>query len=110
MGGSAAKGGTKLLPEAFSRFSRFEHHFAKHAGEWGAITRDAYYKRSLSLFEGPAGRGIEGFTNSAGYTFRMNMRTGEFGIMRPNGVVETFFRRLKDPAAYWTEQVAKYGK
>jgi hypothetical protein len=38
----------------------------------------------------------------------MNMKTGEFGVMRPNGVVETFYRRTKDLTAYWTEQVSKY--
>ncbi|WP_025762940.1 hypothetical protein [Dyadobacter tibetensis] len=76
----------------------------------GWNNKGAYYKRALSLLEGPIGGKIEDFTNNAGYTFRMNMQTGEFGIMRPNGVVETFYRRLKDPAAYWAEQVAKYGK
>lgn len=106
----AAKTGTKLLPEAYSRFSRFEYHFGKHAGEWGAVTKNAYYKRALSLLDGSVGGNIQGFTNTAGYTFRINMRTGEFGVMRPNGVVETFYRRLNDPAKYWAEQVAKWNK
>jgi hypothetical protein len=100
----------KLLPEAYSRFSKFEYHFGKHAGEWGAVTKNAYYKRALSLLDGSVCGNIQGFTNTAGYTFRMNMRTGEFGVMRPNGVVETFYRRLNDPAKYWAEQVAKWDK
>ncbi|WP_223302301.1 RHS repeat-associated core domain-containing protein [Flavobacterium branchiophilum] len=107
---NAAKTSTKLLPEAYSRFSRFEYHFGKHAGGFGAAGKVAYYKRALSLLNGPVGGNVQGFTNSAGYTFRMNMRTGEFGVMRPNGVVETFYRRLSDPAKYWAEQVAKWNK
>jgi RHS repeat-associated protein len=111
-GATEAVAGTevKSLPSALSRFSRLEYHFGKHASEWGGITKIAYYKRALALLDGPVGGNIKGFTNSLGYTFRINMRTGEFGIMRPDGVVETFFRRLKDPAAYWAEQIAKHGK
>jgi hypothetical protein len=107
---TSKKAATKLLPEAYSRFSRFEYHFGKHAGRFGAAGKDAYYKRALSLLDGPVGGNVQGFTNSAGYTFKMNMRTGEFGVMRPNGVVETFYRRLSDPAKYWAEQVAKWNK
>ena len=106
----AAKEVQKLLPEAFSRFSRFEYHFGKHAKEWGAITKDAYYKRALSLLESPVEGSVQGFTNSLGYTFRMNMKTGEFGIMRPDGVIESFYRRLKDPVKYWESQIAKWNK
>lgn len=51
-----------------------------------------------------------GFTNSSGYTFRMNQRTGEFGIMRPNGVIETYYRRINSPLEYWQTQIIKYGK
>ncbi|WP_338870939.1 RHS repeat-associated core domain-containing protein [Spirosoma sp. SC4-14] len=109
LGGSSTLG-TKLLPNAFSRFWRFEYHFRKHAGEWGAISKEAFYKRALSLLDGPTGGNIQGFTNTAGYTFRINMRTGEFGVMRPNSVVETFYRRLNEPAKYWAEQVAKWNK
>jgi len=39
----------------------------------------------------------------------MNMRTAEFGVMRPNGVIETFYRRLSNPTGYWAEQIKKYG-
>lgn len=63
----AAKRSTKLLPEAYSRFSRFEYHFSKHAGGFGAAGKDAYYKRALSLLDGPVGGNVQGFTNSAGY-------------------------------------------
>jgi hypothetical protein len=101
---------TKLLPNAYNRFAKFEYHFGKHAGEFGAVTRDSYYKRALSFLNGTVGGDIQGFTNSTGYTFRMNMRTGEFGVMRPNGVVETFYRRLNDASKYWAEQVAKWNK
>ncbi len=101
---------TKLLPNAYNRFSIFEYHFGKHAGGFGAVTRDSYYKRALSLLDGPVGGDVQGFTNSTGYTFRMNMSTGEFGVMRPNGVVETFYRRLNDASKYWAEQVAKWNK
>jgi hypothetical protein len=107
---NATKEVPKALPQAFSRFSRFEYHFGKHAKDWGAITKDAYYKRALSLLDGPVGGDVQGFTNTAGYTFRMNMRTGEFGMMRPNGVVESFYRRLADPAKYWSKQVTEYNK
>jgi RHS repeat-associated protein len=105
-----SNGGAKLLTESFSRFSRFDHHFRKHASEWVGITKEAYYKRALSLLEGPTGGNIQGFTNSAGYTFRMNMSTGEFGVMRPNGIIETFYRRLDNPAEYWAAQIIKYNK
>lgn len=101
---------TKLLPSAFSNFTNFEAHFAKHAGEFGAITKQAYYKRALSLMNKEVGGEISGFSNSAGFQFRMNMKTREVGIMNSKGEVVTFFRRLSDPAKYWSEQVAKYGK
>ncbi|MDM1407276.1 hypothetical protein [Myroides sp. DF42-4-2] len=102
-------GSPKLLSQAFNRFSRFDYHYGKHAEKWGAITKDAYYKRSLSLFDKPMNNNIKGFTNSSGYSFRMNLRTGEFGVMRPNGVIETFFRRTIEPEQYWLNQIAKWG-
>jgi len=52
---------------------------------------------------------IKGFTNSSGYSFRMNLRTGEFGVMRPNGVIEPFFRRTIEPEQYWLNQIVKWG-
>jgi len=104
------KGTDKLLPGAFNRFSKFEKHFGKHAKEWGGITKEAYYKRAITLMESSVSGDILGFTNSAGYTFRMNIKTAEFGIMRPDGMIETFYRRLNNSSAYWAEQVAKYGK
>jgi hypothetical protein len=107
---ASAKASQKLLPNAFNRFSQLEKHFLKHAGEWGLISKEMYYKRAIQLMEEPIEGNIVGFTNKAGYTFKMNLRTGEFGVMRPNGVIETFFRRLKDAEGYWKEQIIKYGK
>ena len=101
---------TKLLPQAYHRFSRFEYHFAKHSKNFGAIGQDAYYNRAINLMESKVGNEIMGFTNSSGYTFRMNQRTGEFGIMRPNGVIETYYRRINSPIEYWQTQIIKYGK
>ncbi|MHA7877661.1 MAG: hypothetical protein ACX93T_01905 [Bacteroidota bacterium] len=98
----------KLLPRTFNRFSRFEYHFNKHAKEFGGITKEAYYKRALSLLESRTGGNIVGFTNKKGVTFRMNMKTGEFGVMRPNNIVETFYRRTKDLEVYWAKQVGKW--
>ena len=36
-----------LLPETFSKFSRFEYHFNKHANKFGLVTRNTHYKRVL---------------------------------------------------------------
>ena len=40
------------LPTGYFRFSKFDQHFSKHAQEWGAISKDSYYKRALSLMDG----------------------------------------------------------
>jgi len=109
-GATAAKGGTRLLPQAYSRFPRIATKFAEHGGDWTSAGIDAFYKRAISLADTKIGGNILGFTSKEGWVFRMNSRTGEFLTMKPNGEIATFFRRLSDPAKYWAEQVGEYGK
>jgi hypothetical protein len=64
----------------------------------------------LDLANSSIGSDILGFTSRDGWMFRMNAKTSEFLTMKPNGEIETFFRRLSDSSKYWAEQIAKYGQ
>jgi len=83
-----------------------EAHFAKHAGEWGAIGEDSYLARARSMLSSDPGGDLLGSVRANGDVLRFNVRTGEFAVGSSDGVIRTLFR----PDAgldYWLAQVGK---
>jgi len=106
----AAEEGQKLLTAG--RFPNLLKKFSKHAKEWsqwGAISKDAFYKRAIKLADSPIGGNIKGFTSKQGWVFKFNSQTGEFLTVHPKGHIETFFRPTKG-MDYYVKQLQTYGQ
>jgi hypothetical protein len=91
----------KVLP----RFQpgRWLPHFEKHAAEFGYKTPVEYLKGARDL----VGRsGVQTFTRTNGDTLIYDAARNEFAVLRPDGVLRTYFKP-KDGPAYWLEQIAK---
>jgi hypothetical protein len=92
---------TKALP----RFQpgRWLPHFEKHAAEFGYRTPVEYLRGARDL----VGRnGIQTFTRTNGDKLYYDAARNEFAVMKPDGVLRTYFKP-EDGPAYWLEQIAK---
>ena len=92
---------TKALP----RFQpgRWLPHFEKHAAEFGYRTPVEYLKGARDL----VGRsGVQTFTRTNGDKLFYDAARNEFAVLRPDGVLRTYFRPTDGPN-YWLEQIAK---
>jgi RHS repeat-associated protein len=100
----------KALPDPYSRFTKFEKHYAKHFKTLsGSMSRPAYYNRATKLADSEIGNDILGFTSKAGTIFKLNKRTGEFVVINPDGKISSFYRRANNPVKYLETQMTKYG-
>ena len=100
-GADIASATTKALP----RFQpgRWLPHFEKHAAEFGYRTPVEYLKGARDL----VGRsGIQTFTRANGDKLYYDAARNEFAVMKPDGVLRTYFRPTDGPD-YWLEQIAK---
>jgi hypothetical protein len=94
----------------YTKFPNASRKYGKHKDDFPGLSETEYYNRAISLANSKIGGNILGFTSKGGWTFRMNIETGEFLTINPAGEITTFYRRLIDPAKYWAEQIEKYGK
>jgi hypothetical protein len=97
-GAEAAAATTRALP----RFApgRWLPHFEKHAAEFGYRTPVEYLRGARDL----VGRqGVQTFTRTNGDRLFYDAARNEFAVMRPDGVLRTFFRP-QNGSEYWRIQ------
>ena len=97
-GADAAAAATKALP----RFQpgRWLPHFEKHAAEFGYRTPVEYLRGARDL----VGRnGVQTFTRTNGDKLFYDAARNEFAVMRPDGVLRTYFRP-QTGSEYWRIQ------
>lgn len=75
-------------------------HFEKHAAEFGFRTPVEYLKGARDLVGRP---GIQTFTRGNGDKLFYDAARNEFAVMRPDGVLRTYFRP-QNGSRYWTSQ------
>jgi Bacterial TSP3 repeat len=88
--------------KALPRFQpgRWLPHFEKHAAEFGYRTPVEYLKGARDL----VGRGgIQTFTRTNGDKLFYDAARNEFAVMKPDGVLRTYFRPQNGPQ-YWQSQ------
>lgn len=97
-GTEAAAATTRALP----RFApgRWLPHFEKHAAEFGYRTPVEYLRGARDL----VGReGVQTFTRTNGDKLFYDAARNEFAVLKPDGVLRTFFRP-QNGSAYWRSQ------
>ena len=101
--------GTQLNPRTYRSFNSSNH--AIHAREMG-LTEDEYKQDAIDFLKGaPNGNELQ-LTRSNGEIVRWNKDTGEFGIVKPNGDVKTYYDEGTNDKAYlyFLTQAVKTGE
>jgi hypothetical protein len=94
--------GTEAATTTLPRFApgRWLPHFEKHAAEFGYRTPVEYLRGARDL----VGRsGVQTFTRSNGDQLFYDAARNEFAVLKPDGVLRTYFRPQNGPA-YWRSQ------
>lgn len=89
----------------FASRKLFEEHYQKHVvtqQEFGDITEEEYLKLANDLLNG-TGENILTKTEDDGDLLFYNVDTNEFAVMRPDGVIRSFFKPSAG-IAYWNRQ------
>ena len=77
-------------------------HFEKHGPEFGYQTEEEYLQGARALTKG--GQGIETSIRSNGDKLFYNPATNEFAVLRPNGIIRTYFKPTGS-FGYWLGQI-----
>ena len=97
--------GATETAKALPRFQpgRWLPHFEKHAAEFGYRTPVEYLKGARDL---TTRSGTRAFTRKNGDKLIYDSASNEFAILRPDGVLRTYFKPEKG-FDYWLQQLAK---
>ena len=102
LAGAGVLRGTDVATTALPRFQpgRWLPHFEKHAAEFGYRTPVEYLRGARDL----VGRsGVQTFTRSNGDRLFYDAARNEFAVLKPDGVLRTYFRP-QNGSAYWRIQ------
>jgi len=114
--------GIELFKDGISRATKgidnLENHFAKHVvkkGTYSFKTADEFNDYAKGFF-GRAGKNIKEFTDANGYIHRIDTKTQEYGVLTPEGGIQTVFKvdpkpnsGYKNATEYLEKQVDKFG-
>ena len=102
LAGTGILRGADAAATTLPRFApgRWLPHFEKHAAEFGYRTPVEYLRGARDL----VGRnGVQTFTRSNGDRLFYDAARNEFAVLKPDGVLRTYFRP-QDGSAYWRSQ------
>ena len=102
LAGAGVLRGTDVATTTLPRFQpgRWLPHFEKHAAEFGYRTPVEYLGGARDL----VGRsGVQTFTRTNGDKLFYDAARNEFAVLKPDGVLRTYFRP-QDGSAYWRTQ------
>jgi filamentous hemagglutinin len=94
-------GGAAAAPPRNGRFAsdgQLQDHFNRHGGDFGARTAAEYEARANTFLNGPRGPGVLEKTRPNGDVVRYNPATDEFGVVKPDGTIRTYYK--PDPARH----------
>jgi filamentous hemagglutinin len=86
------------VPAKFADNTRLLDHFARHGRDVGATSAADYERLASDFLTGPLATGVLEKTRANGDIVRFDPATQLFGIIRPNGIIRTFFK--PDPAVH----------
>jgi hypothetical protein len=100
--GAGVLRGTEAATTTLPRFApgRWLPHFEKHAAEFGYRTPVEYLRGARDLV---SRNGVQTFTRSNGDRLFYDAARNEFAVLRPDGVLRTYFRP-QNGSAYWRAQ------
>lgn len=95
----------------FATPSKLTEHFLKHGADLALATEQDYLAQADTFLGGPLAPGVtEGVRASDGDTVRFNAATQEYGVLRPDRTIRTYYRCTGGPprnAAWFAKKLAK---
>jgi filamentous hemagglutinin len=94
-------GAAPAAPPRNGRFAsdgQLQDHFNRHGGDFGARTAAEYEAQANTFLNGPRGPGVLEKTRPNGDIVRYNPATDEFGVVKPDGTIRTYYK--PDPARH----------
>src|SRR5579863_5613526 len=76
---------------AFRTQAQLDEHYAKHGGEFGAISKAEYLRLAQELRDAPVGGPILEAIKPGGVISRFDRRKSYFGAYNRDGTIRTFF-------------------
>jgi len=100
--------GVKPESRPFESVKKLHKHFLKHGSDFGFFDDNdenmrLYEKLALEFANKEKKDTIDEFFNKNGFFFRYDSSTNDFLTMKPNGIIETYFKP-KDGLKYWEKQ------
>lgn len=104
--------GVKQEPRPFESIKKLHKHYLKHGTYFGFFDDNdenmrLYEKLAIEFAKKEKTDTIEEFFNKNGFFFRYDSSTNEFLTMKPNGIIETYYKPDKG-VEYWEEQKKKW--
>lgn len=90
----------------FRSRQRLDEHFAKHGGEFGAITRAVYLRHAQRLRDAPVGGDILELRRGDGTLARFDRASGAFLAFDDDGIIRTYFKP-NDGERYFRRQARR---
>ena len=82
----------------FADNAKLRDHFSRHGGDFGAITESGYEQQANAFLNGLRGAGVLEKFRANGDIVRFNPAAQEFGIVKGDGTMRSFYR--PDPAIH----------
>lgn len=82
----------------FIDHAKLQDHFQRHGADFGATTPADYEQQADTFLNGPKSSGVLEKMRSNGDVVRYNPSTEEFGIVRQDGTIRSYFK--PDPAVH----------
>ena len=76
----------------FADTAKLLDHFARHGGDFGAASASDYEQMANDFLNDPRPTGVLDKTRANGDTVRFNPATQEFGIVKADGTLRTYYK------------------
>ncbi|MGB8840196.1 MAG: hypothetical protein WCC64_03915, partial [Aliidongia sp.] len=96
--GLPAEGEDAANTGGFGNEAQFLDHYARHGSDFRALTPNEYAQQAGRLLNGPAGPTTLEMVRRNGDIVRYDPTTDEFGVVKPDGTIRTFYK--PDPAVH----------
>lgn len=80
-----------------------QDHYTRHGEQVGATSKTSYQAKAVRFANRVDRKNNESFVDKRGSTYRYNKNTGEFAIIKKDGIVITYFKP-KDGYDYYLKQ------
>lgn len=94
-GDSKGSGDPKEAAASQAKFgseAQLKDHFDRHGGDFGAKDAGDYQSKAAGFLTGAPKDGVQQFTRKNGDVVRFDPKTNEFGVVKKDGTIKTYYK------------------